>query len=1303
MRRRDQPFRTIRSEGALLPPDLLQRISQGDKDLGGLRAEDYHVADLPLNEAIVRSWNRLVGAWTSFRDAEAALPEGDLATTVTRERWTLVLFDELSYGRLQTQKAVSLDGKEYPVSHAWGSVPIHLVGSRVPLDRRSAGVAGAAGQSPHGLVQELLNRSEERLWGFVSNGLLLRLLRDNSSLTRQAYLEFDLEQMLDSEAYSDFVVLWLTCHVSRLEAERPHECWLARWSQEAQRQGTRALDNLRAGVERAITELGAGFLSHRANDALRLKLRSGGLSTHDYYRELLRLAYRLLFLFAAGDRTLLHDPRSGELERERYERHYSTGRLRRLAERRRGTAHGDLYEGLKLVMRALGADEGEPALGLPALGSFLWSDSALPHLDSAQLANRDLLEAIRALCFVEERRVLRAVDYKNLGAEELGSVYESLLELHPELNADAGRFALTAAAGNERKTTGSYYTPTSLISVLLDSALDPVLEEAAQKGEEAILDLKVVDPACGSGHFLVATAHRIAKRLAAVRTGDEEPSPEATRHALRDVVSRCLYGVDVNPMAVELCKVSLWMEALDPGRPLSFLDAHVKCGNSLLGTTAALMAEGVPDDAFKALEGDDKEVAKALRKQNKLEREGQLTLEDETIDLVSGLQPQAERLEVADDATPEALHAKERLFRDLVRSDPYERAKLAADAWCAAFVQRKQDDALRITTGLVRRIASGNGAVPLDVAEEVRRLAAEYAFFHWEVEYPRIFGRAAGGFDVVLGNPPWERVKLQEKEFFAGHPEIARARNAAQRKRLIAALHETEPALYDSWSAALNRSEGESQLLRVSGRYPLCGRGDVNTYAVFAELMGALRAVRGYAGFIVPSGIASDHTTRDFFDGLMESGALTCLYGFENEGKLFPGIDHRVNFSIMCLGPKSSSAEFAAFLRHPSVLSEPGRRYRLRYEDVQLFNPNTRTCPVLRSERDLGVLRRIYAAAPVLWRDDGDVNPWELSFLSMFHMSNDSHLFVSRDDLDASGTVGLTRLYESKMINQFDHRFGDFGVVKPGDRDHILPAVGDHRKSDPTFLPQSRYWVSEEEVSKRLAGRTDRSWFLGWRDVTDARSSVRTVIATFLPQVGVGGNMPLAFTPVDHATFACLLANLNSFVLDYAARQKIGGVHLALFVLKQLPVTHPTIFDGPAWDGSGSVANWVQPRVTELCFTAVDLEGLASDLEYEGPPFIWDSARRALLRAELDAAFFHLYGLERDDVEYVMSTFPIVRRRDERAHGEYRTKRLILEIYDELAEAIATGRPYQTRLDPPPADPRVAHPPLDATITTRVG
>jgi type I restriction-modification system DNA methylase subunit len=244
------------------------------------------------------------------------------------------------------------------------------------------------------------------------------------------------------------------------------------------------------------------------------------------------------------------------------------------------------------------------------------------------LTNHDFLEALRHLAFTRQDKVLRPVDYKNLGAEELGGVYESLLALTPQISADGARFTFAEFAGNERKTSGSYYTPDSLVQCLLDSALDPVVEEAIKgkagdEAEKAILALKVCDPAVGSGHFLIGTAHRLARHLARVRAqaqGESEPSPLLYQHALRDAIGRCLYGVDINPMAAELCRVGLWLEALEPGKPLSFLDHHIRVGNSLLGTTPELIARGLPDEAFAAIAGDDKKACAVLKKRNKAER-----------------------------------------------------------------------------------------------------------------------------------------------------------------------------------------------------------------------------------------------------------------------------------------------------------------------------------------------------------------------------------------------------------------------------------------------------------------------------------------------------------------------------------------------------------------------------------------------------------------------------------------------------------------------------------------------------------
>ena len=1312
-------FQTVKTEGALLPADLLKRIADGDKEIEGLSPDSYHLDPTDkINEATNRAWIACRDAWQRFQKQRAELPDSDKGTTLTRERWLLVLFRELGYGRLQTAKAFEIEGKTYALSHGWGNAPIHLISFRYDLDTTSQ---GAFRTSPHSLVQELLNRSDDHLWAILSNGLQLRVLRDNVSFTRPAFVEFDLEAMLDGEVYSDFLLLWLLCHQSRVESEIPEQCWLEKWHQTAKQQGTRVLDRLRDGVERSIEAFGQGFLAHRSNVALRQKLADGKLTTQDYYQQLLRLVYRLIFLFVAEDRDLLLVPDAAPTTRKRFEDHYALTRIRRLAQRRRGTRHGDLWQGAKVVFKLL--YKGEPRLGLPALGSMLFSDRTMPDLDECELANDRMLEAVRHLAFTVERNVLRQVDYKNLGSEELGSVYESLLELHPDVNADAATFELSSVAGSERKTTGSYYTPSSLINCLLDSALDPVVEEALKKPdrEKAILDLKVCDPACGSGHFLIAAANRLSHHLATARTGDEEPSPAARRVAFRDVVSHCIYGVDINPMAVELCKVALWLESIDPGKPLSFLDHRILCGNSLIGATPRLLAEGIPDDAFKPITGDDKAICNEYKRRNKDEKKGQLQLDFgamPSVKLGNLVQTFANLAAMGDDSL-EDIEAKEKKYAEFVDSTGYQSARLLADAWCAAFVWEKNratDDC--ITESWFRRIEANPHSLPPWMREEIDRLRHQYKLFHWHLAFPDVFrvprddesaeneqAGWTGGFDVVLGNPPWERFKLQEKEWFAQRrPEITRAANAAKRRNLIARLETADPVLYEQFLQARRSAEGASHVVRDGGRFPLCGRGDVNCYALFAETMKTLVRETGAAGCVLPTGIATDDNTKLFFQDLIRGSTLSCLFGFENEEFIFPGIDHRVKFVLLALaGPSRSvaNADYAFYMRRVNQLSDSDRHFNLTAEDIALINPNTMTCPLFRSNRDAEITKGIHRRIPVLRRDSGPPsNAWRIACLRMLDMASDSTLFHSIAELESNGctragrvfTDGSDRylpLYEAKMVHFFDYRFGTYEKQTESQaRQGKLPELTADQHADPTVTTLPRYWVSEAEARSRLDDKWSRCWLLGWRDITYTTNE-RTVICSLLPVAAVGHTFPLLLP--DHGSVWCicgLQANLSAFVLDYAARQKVGGNHLTYSYLYQFPVLLPTAYDESCrWDTRHALAHWIGRRTVELNYTSWDMQGLAADIHYDCPPFRWDEERRFSVRCELDAAYFHLYGIERDDVDYIMETFPIVKRKDEAAHGRYRTKDSILESYDEMAEAMKTGKPYETRLDPPPGPP----------------
>ena len=765
-------FACVRTVGGLLPPDVLARVLASDSELAGLRPSDYHLSsgETP-REAANRAWSYLTGVWAGYRAALAKLPEGDPAVGLTREKWLLVLLRELGYGRVPLTGAggIDVDGHSFPVSHLWERTPMHLLGAGVELDRRTKGVAGAAERAPHAMVQECLNRSDDYLWGIVSNGLVLRLLRDSTSLSGQAFVEFDLEAMFDGEVFSDFVVMYLILHQSRVEVAEgssPADCWLEKWRTAAVESGTRALAQLQDGVKTAIEALGTGFL--QANPELNQRVSTGDIRLDDFHRSLLRTVYRLLFLFVAEDRDALLSPDAETIARARYGEFFSTARLRRLSRRRRGTKHTDLWAAQSLVIESLGQEEGRPEIGIAGIGG-LFEHTAQDVVTGYRLPNDALLPAIRSLTVVQPKgQPLQTVDYRNLGAEELGGIYESLLEFVPRYNSFDVRFTLEELAGNDRKTSGAYYTPSSLIDLVLDEALDPVLDRAENSVNpvDALLDLTVCDPACGSGHFLVAAARRIATRVATARTGELDPTPTDVRLAMHDVVSRCIYGVDLNPMAADLAKVSLWLEGMTPGRPLSFLDAHIKVGNALLGATPALLAQGIPDAAFEAIEGDDKKYAGALKKRNQVERDhaGQGDLFDTASVAVTNVQLRKRYEQVASEAESAIsladLHIARSRYQGLEKSEELLSARLLADTWCAAFVQHKIPGAPSITHDALQRPSA-------DVTDAVQRLVTQYRFFHWYLEFPDVFrvpetgpvnGSETGwqgGFSVMVGNPPW--------------------------------------------------------------------------------------------------------------------------------------------------------------------------------------------------------------------------------------------------------------------------------------------------------------------------------------------------------------------------------------------------------------------------------------------------------------------------------------------------------------------------------------------------------------------
>ena len=969
-------------------------------------------------------------------------------------------------------------------------------------------------------------------------------------------------------------------------------------------------------------------------------------------------------------------------------------------------------------------------------------------LAGLELSNEQLLTAVKSLSRVRDKSAnrWRRIDYRNLGAEELGAIYESLLELVPDRDGQY-TFVLRDAAGNDRKSTGSYYTPTSLIDCLLDSTLDPVLDDATKQADiaataagtdvptaiaEALLSVTVCDPACGSGHFLVAAARRIAKRVAAVREHNPEPTLESLRTALRDVITRCIYGVDLNPMAVELAKVSLWLEALDPGKPLSFLDAHVKQGNALIGATPKLIDEGIPDAAFKPVEGDDEKWARFLAKTNEKQRTGQGSLfEVEDIagyantQLAEGLL----RITTAPTGSLRDVHRQAVAYQDWAKSAQRQRQVEIANAWCAAFMWHKTKDAPPAITYDVFQALKRDEPTLLAsaVVAEVDRLGDEYGFFHWHLEFPEIFrvpegGETGidpdtgwvGGFAVLLGNPPWDKVDFEDKKYFSAVDQTIAELAGQKRRDRIKKWEREHPE--EGWRYRTARHKVKSTFLFASSSdsYPNCALGlkepgvnSIQTDMLFAELFSTLAAPVGRVGCIIPTAIATGAGGQHLFRSFTGRGGVASLYDFENGKPIFPGVHASYKFCLLTLTGKAvnePAARYAFFLNQVDDLDDPARVFALSPGELALINPNTGTLPIFRNRADATLTVDIYERVPVLWDETkSDGNRWGITFKRLFDMTDDSDLFRTREQLDRDGWrlhgnvftrdgKRMLPLYESKMAHHFDHRWNSFYGTGNDDRNHLALS----EKQDPTTEALPRYWIDEDGliqtrrngkdvkvpgVSERLGElKWGRGWLCGWRDVCRATDE-RTAIPALIPRAAVGHKFPLMFPQVSPLLTAALIAAQSSLVFDFVARQKIGGISMALFMWKQLPVPPPSMLEPHL--------SLISPRVIELVYTAYDMTPLAHDLGDEGEPFHWDEDRRAQLRAELDAFFFRLYGVDdRDDVDYILETFQTetggLKHNEIRGHGEYRTKRLVLAEYDRMAAADAAGVPYESPLALPP-------------------
>lgn len=1271
----------IAIEGGLIAPEQVAAIAATARDAKSAAGYDVPKG-LTLGEEIARYFRIGQAIWRDYDriDAPTVTQTAEFADKLLSQAFG---FDDL------TGPHDHHDGtRRYRIAREarQGRVPVVVaapatddkgrdVGFTKALPEFGDGVEGRARRSPIVLLQDWLNANPQFYWGLVFAGDRVRLMRDNASLTRQAWIEADLGAIFRDEMFADFTAWWLLTHASRFGAAgTPASSAPLEQAREAGlKQGTAARERLREGVETALAELGQGLVE--ANPTIRQRLASDAAATSALFEELLRTVYRLIFLAVAEDRDLLHPRTTGRQARDLYAENYGFAFWRQRSTRLAAyDAHHDAWEGIKVTLAAL--EHGQSLLGLPALGGLFVRD-ATPTLEQARIPNRRMLRAIYSLGFIQVAGQRHRINWRDMKTEELGSVYESLLEIRPRLTP-AGEFELDSGAkGNARKTTGSYYTPDSLVETLLDSALDPVLDKAeAEGGADAILDLRVIDPACGSGHFLLGAARRMADRVAALR----DPDAPDTQAALRDVVSRCIHGVDRNPMAVELAKVALWIESVSPGQPLGFLDANIRCGDALLGVfDLDALEQGIPDEAYKPLTGDDKAAAKYYLQQNRAARKGQGTL-----DFHGGGGAMPPRKLAANLATIKRLpedtvgqvEEKKRRF-EAWRNDPARWAtKVACDLYIAAFLLPKTEvpeargrDMVPTTADVRRKLGGGSNYGPMeaaavDAAEAARPL-------HWPLAFPDVMVER-GGFDVVLGNPPWERIKLQEQEFFAG-TEIADTSNAAARTKAIADLANAElgtveRALFDAYESAKRSAEAATEFIRTGQRFELSASGDINTYALFADLAFGAAHEEGRVGIILPSGLVSDYTNRKLFGHLVEAGRIVSSFGFENSEGLFPAVHPDTHFILLTLGSNESEISFTSRLSSIEHLQDSRRVFRLTGEQISAINPSTGVAPVLRSVEDAKLISRIYERVPILSSPgQGDISG-HLVLRTMFHKTNGFKAGDLCEIENGSAEQSLLPCNEGEFGYIFDHRYSTL------DGESVRPTT-EAEHSDPDFEPNlivAAKKASFKAVVERWELPTSTSCWLAIRRVSNAAND-RTSITVLLPFMPLT-NSWIVTTGGTTGRVACVAANYASLVFDYCLRTKLTQPSIPQSTFDQLPILPTTAY-------TEADLAFIVPRVLELTYTSHSMAPFARDLGYEGPPFAWDEARRAQLRAELDAWYALAYSLTRDELRYVLDpkdvmgadypseTFRVLQNNENKQFGEYRTRRLVLAAYDALVAA----------------------------------
>jgi len=893
-------------------------------------------------------------------------------------------------------------------------------------------------------------------WCLLFNGTHTRIVEAGRLYSRR-YVEFDIDMALDDEGTFRALLAVLQAQVLSSGSSGPESVLHALVD---------ASERHASGICRALRD---GVLEASADVLGALMMRPPLPPIDSAFEQALTIVYRILFLLFAEARGLV------PLWHPVYRESYSVDSLRVAAER--GQTCAGLWDALRAISRLAHAGCHAGDLRVTAFNGRLFAPSRTPLAERRDLDDEAARRAVLALSTRSspDRAGRERIAYRDLGVEQLGAVYETLLDYEPRIASTArsperlaGTTVSIQSGSGLRKATGTFYTPQPIAQYLIRRTLGPLVRDASPEG---ILQLRILDPAMGSGAFLVAACAYLAQayETALVRTGGCHPSDLGEReHAKvrRTISERCLYGVDLNPMAVQLARLSLWLATLAADRPLSFLDHHLQVGDSLLGAWLACLRR-----------------APALGRRRS-EASPSLPLFDESAvsDALRQALPVRFSLLSEPNDTLEQVRAKERALAALGQRDTrLSKWKRIADLWCARWFSPNRAAPPSAFGALSDAILTGGGALPAAAADrylhEAEAVAAARHFFHWELEFPEAFFDSLGarlpaaGFDAVIGNPPWDMIRAD-----TGPPD-ARSRARGDMGSLL-------------------------RFTRDAGVYSSQSVGHANRYQLFVERAVALARPGGRIGLVLPSGLATDHGSAPLRHLLFSRCGVDAIVGFDNRQGVFP-IHRSVRFLLVTATSGASTTEIGCRLgeRNPAVLETDGDAswfpVRVTPALLERLSGADLAVPELRTPIDLAIAERAAALFPPLGSDHG----WSARFGRELNATDDREHFRS-----AGGGLPVVqgRQIEPYRVN----------------------------------LNRARCSVSARDANRLLGARHQRAR-VGYRDVASATNRLTLIAAVLPAGCVSTHTVFCLRTPLPLRAQHFLCGLFNSFVVNYLVRLRV--------------------------------------------------------------------------------------------------------------------------------------------------------------------